>query len=344
MPVFPCMWVVVGMRKRNLLVVLLSLLIAGWLVAANVGSPTSGSQTLDIRPANRVLDLGEGDPLQVLVKIITLDNLGSSPIDFRIVASCGCTSVEPRLGTLAPGESKEVAIKVTLPDSSGSAKSTSLAVLYGPNEEFSAKIGLVGRSRKYLEATPASIDFGRVELASRGEYRDLYIKSVQSSHIGPVRLHSQPGYVDVRPLDTSDNSVYAYRISLSAPYPQQDFYDSLTFEGKAGIRLVVPIRGRVGRSCTIVPAIAVVRPNASGDRKSRLRFFIDSHDTPISADSVHLSPSISGVRLLSVNQVKPHRVRADLLVHHSEMSSDLQLEFTIGSEVKASARLVISSE
>ena len=86
------------------------------------------------------LDLGRGRPGQVVDGSFQLTNRGDAPLRFQLSASCGCTDLSPRAGTIAPGESTIINVGIRLQEM-GTERQVRVSV--GTNEPDSPAAGYV---------------------------------------------------------------------------------------------------------------------------------------------------------------------------------------------------------
>jgi hypothetical protein len=86
------------------------------------------SATPTLKLSTQYLDLGEGKPKERMKGEFTITNSGRRPLVFAINASCGCTSLDPRNGTLVAGGSQKIEIAVVLPENTGTQRNSQVAI------------------------------------------------------------------------------------------------------------------------------------------------------------------------------------------------------------------------
>lgn len=197
-------------------------LAAGWAYLAiaqarNPGAPSTGPHLEKWASAAR--DLGEGKPGEVLSGSFLLRNTGTEPLAFHIVAICACARLEPREGSVAPGESVEVVAGVRLRHE-GSREHVRLQVTTNDPQEPVAEYTLHARCPAPFELTPQTIDFGDVSVGASPEIR-LLVRDGQGNPLKPdgVRIEAPTNpLVSVLPEMRGEEFVAVVRLSGSAPH------------------------------------------------------------------------------------------------------------------------------
>jgi hypothetical protein len=81
---------------------------------------------LELSPSR--LDLGDGKPNELLHGNVRLRDAGHGVLEFEITASCGCTDLTPRQGSIPAGAEQDVRLVVRLPDYANSERAVQLSV------------------------------------------------------------------------------------------------------------------------------------------------------------------------------------------------------------------------
>ena len=67
-----------------------------------------------LRLATHAVFLGDGLPGETVNGSFEIDNVGREPLTFQLLQGCGCTTLEPRTGTVPVGESLEIKVGLRL--------------------------------------------------------------------------------------------------------------------------------------------------------------------------------------------------------------------------------------
>jgi hypothetical protein len=106
--------------------------------------------------------LGEGQLGEVCYGKIPIFNAGDQPLVFRIEASCACAQLEPREGTIAPGEYEDIKIGVRLRYQRHTESVRLRVYTNDPGMSF-AEHSFHARCPSPLTVHPLSVDFGQVQ-------------------------------------------------------------------------------------------------------------------------------------------------------------------------------------
>lgn len=224
-----------------------------WLTSPPVGSVVE-------LPAYRSHNLGEGKPHQTLRGKFRLRSVGSEPVEFKLSSSCGCTSLEPRTGTIFPGDVQIVDFALRL-GNLGTERTADIWVETNDSNQSYNRLHIHGICPAPLTAKPSSIDFGNV---ARGRQKtatvDLFAKgghpltdsdslTFESSNprIAVTSLRTASGALQLAvKLDTGkcDARIYGIvRISISAP----------------DLEIRLPVRANVCGPVRVVPPNVALR-------------------------------------------------------------------------------------
>lgn len=229
------------------------------------------------------LDFGEIRPSDTPDKTIQLTNQSADPIAIEsIVSTCACTLVESDVSTLAPGESADIKVSLTVSDYPSNKVNTRVHILpKGPDPELVVVKVNATITPEYV-VTPQRVDFGEIKLASqpvqtitlkqsgdtpvevlRVEAPDNIVASFH--HVSPKPVtgttqNAQPPpaewLVEVKPLNNLPPGPLSGRVSIVTNV-------------KRIAKVDIPINGRImGLDCTITPKVIVFGPSKPGDTVS----------------------------------------------------------------------------
>jgi hypothetical protein len=228
------------------------------------------------------LDLGEGDPGQVLEGKLKLKNTGSADLTFELRPSCGCTSVHPQRGVIGPSGTLAVTVGVKLLEYSNSERTVTVKVESNDPVTPSMQCILVGRSRASVDVSPRALYFGRVPRTKmRDAWRNLNVLDSRGSAIrdpSSVAITTEQQNVVYSWVKSTDDS-YCLRVSLAPTFAGSELRDTLDVVMRDAIHSFrVPIYAQVVESASLIPATVFLSKSATPDNSRALTFFVQSEE------------------------------------------------------------------
>jgi hypothetical protein len=207
------------------------------------------------------LDLGEGKPNELLHGSLQLRNVGSEVLEFEITASCGCTELTPRRGTIPAGNEQDVRLAVQLPDHANSERSVQLVIKTNDPQHPAAGCSIVAKCPAPFRVTPAFVDFGKISrgttsvkpaevrvTVAEGEHRRVCTRLADAAF---VVVSEQPGLVRVAPA--GDLAFGDHHGTLE-----------LFLEGSEDRVVRVPLRVQVPAPLSVTPSTLTLRRDSAG--------------------------------------------------------------------------------
>jgi len=134
-----------------------ALVLLVWIAFSALESPQNRDSCL--RVSQQFIDLGVGQPGQLMRGEFEVINTGSEKIHFEISTSCGCTSLSPRKGDLNTKEKELVRFSVRLPTDQHNSKKTVRLTIYPKNTHIAPVVCVVtAECLCPITATPSRID------------------------------------------------------------------------------------------------------------------------------------------------------------------------------------------
>jgi hypothetical protein len=244
-------------------------LFTGWRVIPRIWAVASPSIRL---PEPSVLDLGRGKPGEVISGTFALENTGGGDLDYQIEASCGCSSLTPQAGRIAPGRSQEVRVGVRL-GTEGEKRSVKLVVRSNDPTRPTGAIEVTTECPAPAIATPNRVDFGRLASGTSGE--QTVTVEIREEVVGEdlaaivPKLSSGLFLASMVRVDQSPPRLVV-KVSYPPSLPLGVSVDTLTLSRSGGVRLVeIPIVAEVIRPLVIVPEIVFLRASTASSDHSR---------------------------------------------------------------------------
>jgi len=113
------------------------------------------------------LHLESDTPGSVVDARFKLTNVGGSPLDFTVTTSCGCTTVKPQSGVIAPGEAQEVELGVRIPDAFGGQRAVTVAIQSNDPLNPFARYLIQTECPAPFAVAPQAVHFGNVREGDR---------------------------------------------------------------------------------------------------------------------------------------------------------------------------------
>ena len=194
---------------------------AGWLLR---NSHRHGSLPV-LKVSVRHLDLGEGKPKQRMKGRLTIANAGREPLQFAIQPSCGCTSLEPRDGTLSAGRSQEIDVAVELPENTGTQRSVQVLIQSNDPKNPTLVCSVAASCPSPFTISPGYVAFGNVTTEEiTGTQQTITVRDRQGKSIAdPTAIEFECGSEHVL-VDRDPDSPHdcRLRVHLASSLPRGD--------------------------------------------------------------------------------------------------------------------------
>ena len=249
-------------------VLLLAIFLANYVGFAKLSSSEVFSRLLSLMRSSEprlegpteVVNLGQGKPHEVLSGIVEFKNSGTADLEFQLSASCGCTEVEPRSGTISPGKSQAVRVSVRLPGYGNSERTVRLTVTSNDPNRPTAEYGVLATSPASVQVSPMTVYFGRIvpaEIDQLERYltvNDSQGKSIQDESSLRYKSNTKHTILQWKQIESGK---YGLCVSLAPGIPQAEFHDIIEISlADTGPSLKVPVYAYVTESVRIVPSTA----------------------------------------------------------------------------------------
>lgn len=204
------------------------------------------------------LDLGRGEPHTSPRGTFEISNSGSKDLTFKITPSCGCAALEPREGTLAPGEFRNVSIAVRLEHRNG-RRNMRLTLNTNDPARPEAFYDVSALCPPLLEVSPGAVDFGDVAEGTerRATVRVRLPKGSSLKSLAGVRYAVRQAWCEVTPLRHTDY-ILDLSLMLRADAPRTLLASQPELAAPGHETVTVPVRADVVGEVIVAPAI--VRP------------------------------------------------------------------------------------
>ena len=219
------------------------------------------------------LELGNGKPNEIKHGSITIRNVGSVQASFTISASCGCTELEPRAGTLEPDEEQSVRVGIQLPGYSNSEKSSQLMIVAdGPRAPLSCLV--MAKCPPPLQVSRDYVDFGRVPSGADPAAWEIVVDAIPGrppiTADGLSVHHESPHFL----VATSDEpSPLVVRVKPTTGLPVGDYFDTLELRAGDPNEVVrIPVRLQIMDDLSVIPPTVFLRhdPDTGKPRPANL--------------------------------------------------------------------------
>jgi hypothetical protein len=219
------------------------------------------------------LDLGNGKPNEIKRGSITIRNVGSVLARFTISASCGCTELEPRSGTLGPDEEQPVRVGIQLPGYSNSEKSSQLTVAAdGSRAPLSCLV--LAKCPPPLKVSCDYIDFGRVSSRTHAAAAEVAVEAMPDQpalRIGSLSVRHESEHFLV--TTNEEESPFVVQIKPGTDLPVGDYFDTLELRmSNSDEALRIPIRLQIVDDISVIPPTVFLRcdPDTGKPRPANL--------------------------------------------------------------------------
>jgi len=147
---------------------IVALVICGGIVALAVFWPAAEPRGPALHVSTAALDLGEGLPGAELSGTFEITNQGTDELVYRLQATCGCTELTPKEGTIQAGDSRQIVVALRLPSILGANKKAGVFINSNDPQRPRVNCRIRGKCPFPFRVTPA-----RIRLNVRPEETDL---------------------------------------------------------------------------------------------------------------------------------------------------------------------------
>lgn len=212
---------------------------------------------------DKPLYLGEGKEGQIVDGSFLLRNEGDAPLTFRLDASCGCSDLSPKTGTIGPKTSQTIRVGIRL-DSPGTEKTVTVHIDSNDRRAAEASYRVSGLCAAPFLVSPNAVHFGRI-LQGKSAAATLTVRHTPAK-TGRIVVESKlPRVRVVREKSSADETTYSLRLSDKTPLGFQSGQLVLTAE-RTKETVLVPLAAEVIEPIVVVPKI--VRPGQFADEGS----------------------------------------------------------------------------
>jgi Protein of unknown function (DUF1573) len=261
--------------------------------------------TLTIRQP--VIDLGDGEPGQLLQGSIKLENTGSSLLTFTAQRSCGCTSLDPNRGTIASGGHAEIKVGVRLPEYSNSSRSVYVKITTNDPSMPDRQCTLLARSRASVDVSPGALYFGELNASEVGTVaktltvRDRFGKPIRDPQT--VLVRSTSGNARYRWIKNQDET-YSLSVLLAVPLRSgEELRDQLSIGLRAtSSPFLVPVFASMREPITVIPSTLLLTQEESTNEPKTMYLWVRSM-SPLGRMTVAAQPP--GITVRESKDIRP---------------------------------------
>jgi hypothetical protein len=339
-------WAVAGFFNRHrwfcvglaMFVVAVSAMTTAAVLKARDDQPTRAVQGPQLELSTHLLDLGSGKPNEVLRGTVLLRNTGSQTLEFSISGSCGCSEMDPRTGTINPGEESAIVVGVKLPEHANSERSVELLTSWckqgvqGADRNVTRCVVVARCPAPFLvsppfvsasEAGTAEVNrtIGEVHVTSRTDAEPLTADSLQVENASDT--------FSVEKVEGGQSAVLL-RVLLAKRVAPGDYYDTIDLRivgSESAIR--VPVRLTVSDLITVVPLTAMLRTDPESGDFRPVDLIARMRDGELHFDDVRLIDGPVGVRIEAVGPKNAAHQRLRVLVDR-DAQIDVETRLRIG--------------
>jgi hypothetical protein len=291
------------------------------------------------------VELGIGAPGEVLHGAFNIANVGQKPLMFDIAASCGCSDLAPRRGTVQPGGVQEVAMNVRLPEVPGDDRDLSVVVTSNDSEKPDVRCQVVAKSRPApFVVTPEYVDFGRVSPDSVAKLKpikfeltanpDAAADSLERDDLSRIAMMHSSDAFHVSQNPDLEATMLTYQVKLIGESASGDIYDSIELRLPDSPYVVcVPVHVWVCDSISAVPSKVTVRPGELRNENATLAIVLVSHDGPVEWKELTIVDDSETMRVTNLVPLGERRCRIQVALNHRNWmpEAEVQLKLTTKS-------------
>lgn len=212
-----------------------------------------------IRLSEDELNLGNGRPEEQLEGHFLVFNDGTSPLEFSLRPSCGCTEVSPMADTVAPGGQTKVRVVLDLPATANAEKSARIAVSSNDSEQRPVAVRVSAKCTTPIRCVPS---YASIRVDEEGDNANASaVLKIQDANGKPIADRSRitarsesPNFVAETRCDESGEVVLAIRLIDAGPQKRLSSRVSVT-DSLSGFELFVPVSGEFVPAMRIAPSM-----------------------------------------------------------------------------------------
>jgi len=254
-----------------------------------------------------VINLGDGEPGQLLKGSIELENRGSHPLRYYAQRSCGCTLLAPSQGTIAPGGHAAIKVGVRLPEYSNSDRSVQVGITTDDPSMPGQQCTLLARSRASVDVSPGALYFGQLDACEVGTVaktltvRDRFGKPIRDPQTVLVRCSG--GKVRHLWIKNQDGT-YSLSVSLAAQLRSgEDLRDQLSIGLRASSSpFLVPVFASLREPVSVIPSTLFLNDNESTNEPTTKYLWVRSL-SPFGHMTVAAHPP--GITVRELQEIRP---------------------------------------
>jgi len=313
-----------GFLIRRDLVVTVSLTIALGIPSCSRSQQASISAVVPhLELSTGRLDLGAGKPGELLRGTLYLCNTGTVPLEFSITHSCGCSELDPKSGTIAPGEQQAIAVGVTLPSYANSERAVELLTRWSEpgttDAESVARCVAVARCPAPFQVSPLFLNLGSFTPGEVGQATaKVHVAALNGgAAFSPEQLivrHGSKAF-HVEKTIPGDGSAFI-TVSITTDVAQGEHYDTIELQLEDSDQLMkVPVNVQVVEPLSVVPSTVFLRADGATGEFRPVDLFVVSRGADSQLGHVRVVDAPSGVRIEDLGSVGNARRRVRLFIN-----------------------------
>ena len=266
------------------------------------------------------INLGIGSPNQVLNGQVRFKNSGNRVLEFELFPSCGCTSLSPKKGVIAPGLSAAADVAITLSSTPGSTRSVTIRISSNDPRSPDAACFVSAKCPALVVATPSVVDFGSIRAGEPKTLEREIALTSEKEAIGALfprlEIVQRNARLPIRStfFTTDTESRVSLRLQIIDPAQLEigEYTDSLSLRaiGKAEVT-EIPVRVRVVNALSVVPSTVFLLRDKSAVvyRPFDIIVVLTSNERDDRLGNVRLLDTPAGVVIEDLGSLGPKRRR-----------------------------------
>ncbi len=250
-------------------------------------------------------------------------------MEFTIHSSCGCTSVEPRKGTVQRKCQQEIKLTVVLPEYANAERAVQVAVESNDTSHSTRICYVSAKCPSPFTVEPSYLDFGELidgDMACPSQAIELhetdghYLMNMNNLHVS-----YKSAYIQVVP-ELINEKAKRLKVSLKSNLPYGDLYDTIFLNiGDDFREMRVPIHVSHVHPISAVPSTLFLRCDASNANKETGEFIVvaqryNNH----SLGAIHLVKPVDGITVEDLGALDETRHRVRLTIQRESVTYPLE--------------------
>ena len=273
-------------------------------------------------------------PGEIAEGVYQIKNQGGKALQFKIQASCGCSSIAPTQGTLVPGQTIPVRFGVHL-NTVGEKKA--ITINFMSDEPGNPTITRIVRGEipSPFEFEPASLQFGRLKPGVK-QSKTLAVKVVRGG-TEQIDIKTDHPSIQIERIDAVGSTIH-YRVNMTLGESDPST-GRIVFRSSEGVEDSVLVTGEIHRPVIVTPPIVYLHSNDDDDSTLVGHVIVSLTDDDdlgelqaqddVTVRFVEMNRSNRRRRFLTV-KVKAHAIkegeRLKRIFRYSKLDRDLSIE------------------